>query len=118
EIAGRLPEHEVAAFVRFPSLDDRQIGPDPALENIGLAVEILMFLALGNDGPDPGLRIEAGDPGAAGPATLGKRALRAEFDFQLPGQELTFELLVLPDIRGNHLLHLARAQELAQALIV
>src|SRR5688500_6298812 len=102
EVAGGLAEDEVAGLVGLPAFDDRQIGADAALQYVGLAVELLMLLALGDNGSDAGLRIETGDAGAAGAAALGKRALRAEFDLELPGQILALELLILADIGGDH----------------
>src|SRR5688500_3411541 len=118
KVAGGLAEDEVAALVGLPALDDAEIGADSALQDVSLAVEFLMLLALGDDGSDPGLGIEAGDPGAAGSAAFGERPLRAEFDLELAGQILPLELLVLADVGGDHLLHLAGPQELAEALIV
>ena len=44
EVARGLAEHEVAALVRLPALDDRQVGADAAFEDIVLAVEILRSL--------------------------------------------------------------------------
>ena len=69
-------------------------------------------------GADAGLGVEAGDARAARPHPLGERALRAEFDLELAGQILPLELLVLADVGGDHLLHLPRAQQLAEPLIV
>ena len=39
EVAGGLAEHEVAALVGLPALDDAKVGADAALEDIFLAVE-------------------------------------------------------------------------------
>src|SRR5678816_1566888 len=95
EIAGGLAEHEVAAFVRLPALDNAEIGADAAFEDIVLAIEILDLLALGDLGADAGLGVEAGNSRAAGPHSLGKRPLRTEFDLQLTSQILPLELLIL-----------------------
>src|SRR5690606_13517456 len=113
EVARGLAEDEVARLVRLPALDDGEVGENAPLKDIGLPVELLVLLAIGDDRADAGPRVEAGDAGAAGAAALGERALRAEFHLELAGEILPLELLVLADIGGDHLLHLARAQQLA-----
>src|SRR5580704_14901404 len=45
-IARGLAEHEVALSIRFPGVDDRQIGEEAALHDIGLAVKVAGLLAL------------------------------------------------------------------------
>jgi hypothetical protein len=62
EVARGLAEHEVAALVGLPALDDREVGADAALEDIILAVETLDLLALGDLRADAGLGVEAGMP--------------------------------------------------------
>src|SRR3546814_18562626 len=52
EVTSRFAEYEIARFVGFPSLDDRDVGKNPALQYIFLPVENLHFLALGNLGAD------------------------------------------------------------------
>src|SRR3546814_2716542 len=86
--------------------------------DVGLAVELLMLLALGDDRSHAGLCIEARNACPARTAALGERPLGAEFDLELARQILPLELLVLADIGGNHLFHLPRAQQLAEPLIV
>jgi hypothetical protein len=73
EVAGGLAEDEVAALVGLPALDDRQVRADAALEDVGLAVELLMLLALGDLRSDAGLGVEARNARASRPAALGKR---------------------------------------------
>src|SRR3546814_19155079 len=80
EVARGLAEDEVAALVGLPPLDDGEVGEDAAFEDIILSVEILHFLAPGNEGADAGLRIEARYARAARTAAFGERALRPEFD--------------------------------------
>src|SRR5207302_10472611 len=87
EVARGLAEDEVAALVRLPAFDDRQIGADAAFEDIVLAVERLHYLALGDLGADAGPGIEAGNPRPARAHALGERALGAELDFELAGEE-------------------------------
>src|SRR6185369_18004986 len=88
EVARRLAEHEVAALVRLPALDDAEVGADSALEHIGLPIEVFRLLALCDLSADTGLRIESGNSRAARAHPLGKRALRRELDLELPGEEL------------------------------
>src|SRR3546814_5762894 len=96
-----LAENQITALVGLPSLDDRQVGKDAALQDIILSIEILDFLAFGDRGADPGLGIESGNARAPCAAALGERALRTEFDLQFAGQILPLELLVLADIGGR-----------------
>jgi len=64
--------------------------------------------------PAPPAR-EGRDAGAAGPQLLGQRALGGEFQLQFTREKLALELLVFPHVGTDHLLDLARLQELAQA---
>src|SRR5690606_37039245 len=75
EITRGLAIDEVSGRIALPGFDNRQVGDDPALENIGLAVEFLVVLALGDHRADAGLGVEARDTGAAGAHPLGKGAL-------------------------------------------
>ena len=118
EVACGLAEDEVAALVRLPALDDAEIGANAAFEDIFLAVEGLHLLALGHQRADAGLGVEAGDARPARAAAFGERPLRAEFHLKLAAEILPLELLVLADIAGDHLLHLLRAQQLAEPLAV
>ena len=49
---------------------------------------------------------------------LRQRALGAELDLELAGEELAFELLVFAHIAADHLLHLLGAQQLADPFII
>src|SRR5690606_25965474 len=118
EVARGLAEHEVAGFVGLPRLDDAEVGENAALEDVRFAGELLVLLAFGDLGADAGLGVEAGDAGAAGAHALGERALRAELVLELAGEVLALELLVLADVGPDHLPDLARAQQLADALVV
>src|SRR6476646_4924673 len=91
EVARGLAEHEVAALVGLPALDDREVGADAALEDIVLIVELLDLLALGDLGADPGLGIESGDSRAARAHPLGERPLGSELDLDLAGEILPLE---------------------------
>jgi hypothetical protein len=88
---------------------------EAALHHIGLAVELAHFLALGDQVPTPVLVKKAGMPGAAGADALGQRALRVEFEFELAGEVLLREQLVLADIGRDHLLDLPVLQQAAEA---
>jgi hypothetical protein len=66
-----------------------------------------VFLAFGDDGSDAGAGVEAGDACAAGAHAFGEGALGAEFDFELAGEVLAFELGVFADVAGDHLFDLA-----------
>ena len=118
EIAGRLAEHQIARLVRLPALDQADVGKNPMLEDIGLAIEILMLFALGYLRPDAGLGIETRNTRPTGATRFGKSPLWAEFHFQFAGKKLSFEFLVLADIGSDHLLHLPRAEQLAETFII
>src|SRR4029453_9899371 len=55
---------------------------------------------------------------ACGPELLGESSLRRELELQLTGKKLALELLVLADIRGNHLSDLVRTQQHPEAEVV
>ena len=77
-----------------------------------------MFLTLCHLRPDTCFGVETRDACSAGATAFSQCALRTEFHFQLAGKKLPFKFLILADIRGNHLLHLPRAEQLAEAFIV
>ncbi len=114
KIARRLAVDEIALGVAPIGMDDRQIGDEPALHHVALAVEFARLLAFGDLGAVAGLGEERRDAGAAGADALGQRALRIEFDFQLAGEKLLHERLVLPHIGGDHFLDLAAVEQHAQ----
>ena len=95
-------------------MDDGEIGEQPALHEVFLAVEFLHFLAFGDQGADAGLGVEGRNAGAAGADALGQRALRIEFEFQLAGEVLLGEQFVLADIGRDHLLDLPGLEQAAQ----
>src|SRR5579884_4482688 len=66
EVARRLAEDEVALLVGLPGVDDRQIGDETALHDVGFAVELAQFLPLRHQRADAGLGEEGGYAGAAG----------------------------------------------------
>ena len=108
EVARGLAEDQVAGVVRLPGLDDRQVGDDAAFQDVGLPVELLVLLALGDHRADAGLGVEAGNARAAGAHALGQRALRVEFELEFARQVLAHELGVLADVGRDHLLDLPR----------
>jgi hypothetical protein len=77
-----------------------------------------MLLAFGDDGADAGLRVEAGDAGAARAHPLGKGALRVELELELAREVLAHELGVLADVGGDHLPDLPGLQQDAEAEVV
>ena len=82
-----------------------------------LAVDLARLLALGDLRAEAGRREERLDAGAAGAQPLGERALRAELDLELAGEELLLEDLVLADVARDHLLDLALREQDAEALL-
>ena len=106
EVARGLPVDQVALRIALPRPDEREVGEQRLLEHVVTAVDLARLLALGDQRAVAGRREEAADAGAAGADALGERALRHQFDFELAGQELPLELLVLADVGGDHLAHL------------
>ena len=115
EVARGLAVDEVAFGIALPGVHDREVGDEAGLHDVALAVELALFLALGDVGADAGLGEEGRDAGAAGADALGQRALRVELDLELAGEKLLREQLVLADIGRDHLLDLARLEQQAEA---
>ena len=115
KVARGLAVDQVTGGVALPGVDDGEVGEQAALHDVFLAVEFLHFLAFGDQRADAGLGVEGRDAGAAGADALGQRALRVEFEFQLAGEVLLREQLVLADIGRDHLLDLPRLQQPAEA---
>ena len=115
EVARCLAEDQVAGRVRLPRLHDGQVRHDPALEDVGLPVELLVLLALGHDRADARLRVEARDARAAGAHPLGQRALRVELELEFARQVLPHELGVLAHVGGHHLPDLPGLEQHARA---
>jgi hypothetical protein len=131
EVAGRLVEDEVAVHVAARCVHERIVGDDRLFEHVvalgavgregrtsfrGDAtampppVVLARQAALGDLRADAGLCEEGGDARAARAQLLGERALRGELEFELTGEELTLELLVLADVGGRHLADALRVQ--------
>ncbi len=109
---------EVPLPVAAPGLHEREVGVQRQLEHVRPAVDDARLLPLGHGRAEARRREEAADAGATGADPFGQRSLGHELDVELPGQELPFEFLVLTDVARNHLLHLPRAQQDADAEVV
>ena len=118
EVARRTPIREVAVRVALPRFDECEICMQGGLEHVVPAVEIARLLAFCDQRAVAGRRVERGDPGAGRANALGERALRHQLDFDFLLQELPLELFVLADVGGDHLAHLARAQQQPDPRIV
>eukprot|EP00053_Salpingoeca_punica_P009774 m.88012 g.88012 ORF g.88012 m.88012 type:complete len:585 (-) comp15157_c0_seq1:214-1968(-) len=137
EVACRLAEDQVAGLVGLPCPDQGKVARDGLLHDIVDAVELLGRPRLGgnlnalavllvldgrpallDDCAEGGRGEEGRDAGAARADALGECALRRELDLQLAGQVLALKLGVLADVRRNHALDLARADQLAEAEVV
>src|SRR5699024_7584561 len=94
---------QVALGIGLMGLDQGDVGKDAALKDCRLAVELHDFLALGNGSSHTGWREEGRNTNAASAQTLGQGALRAEFDFQIPVEELLGEELILANVGSQHL---------------
>jgi hypothetical protein len=84
-------------------VDQREVRGDATLEDEGLAIELLVPLALRDVCADDGAGVEAGDAGAPRTQPLRERALRAELHLERAVEMLLREQLVLADVRGTWL---------------
>ena len=78
----------------------------PGSNYVFLAVENFGFLALSQFGAEAGARLESRDPRATRTQPLRERALGNELEFKFTRQHLTFELLVLANVRGQDFFYL------------
>src|SRR5580692_558894 len=108
----------VAIGVAAIGVDDREVGDQPPLHHITLAVEFADVLAFGDLGAVTGLGEKGRNAGAAGADALGKRALRVELDLEFVGQKLVHERFVLANIGRDHFLDLPGVEENAESLAV
>jgi hypothetical protein len=69
-------------------LDDREVGLEPTLLNIGPAVELLDLLALGEIRAIGRRGVEGRNTGATGADALRERSLGNQFEFDLAGEIL------------------------------
>ena len=118
EVARGLSIHEVAGAIALPRLDEREVGVQRRLEDVGAAVDDAALLAFRDQRAGAGRREETADAGARRAHPLGERALRHQLDFDLLLQELPLEFLVLADVGRDHLAHLPRAQQRPDAVVV
>ena len=114
EVARGLPVDEVAFRVALPGVDEREVGDEAALHQIGLVVEVAGLLAFRDDRADAGAGEEGGDAGAARADALGQRALRVELELELARQIEVGENLVLADVARDHLPDLAGLEQDAE----
>jgi hypothetical protein len=115
EITRRLAIDKIAFRVALIGVDDRDIGDESALHDIGRPVKVAQLLAIGNDSSNARLGKERRDASAARPDSLGERPLRIEFDFEFAGKIKLLEKLVFADIRRDHLFDLPSLEEEPQA---
>ena len=115
EVARGTAVDEVAEGVGLPGFDEGDVDVDAALEDVGVAVEVFVLLAFGDESADAGAGVEAGDAGTTGSHAFGEGALRGEFDFELSGEILPFELGVFTDITGDHFFDLMGFEEEANS---
>ena len=114
KVARGLAVDQVPGGVALPGVHDGEVGEQAALHDVLLAVELLHFLAFGDQRADAGLGVEGRDAGAAGADALGQSSLRVELELELAGEVLRCEQLVLADIGRDHLLDLAGFEQAAQ----
>ena len=114
EVARGLAVDEVALGIAHPGMHDREVGHEPALHDVAIAVEFAFVLSICDLRPGARSREECRNAGAAGANALGERALRIELDLQFTREILLRERLVLPDIGRDHLLYLPAGEQNAE----
>ena len=118
EVAGGAAVDEVAVGVGLPGFDESDVSLDAALEDVGVAVEVLVLFALSDKGANAGAGVEAGDACTAGSHALGESALGGELDFEFSGEVLAFELGVFADVAGDHFFDLMGGEKEANSPVV
>src|SRR5262249_1845286 len=98
EIASGAMVDEITQPIPFPRSNESEIGTERLFEHIRLPVDDSGFLPFPNDRPIRGRREEPPDASAGSTNPLGKRPLRDQFDLELPGKVLSFELPILANI--------------------
>ena len=98
EVAGGLAVDEVAGGVGLPGADEGEVGLEPALHEVGAAVEFAGLLTLGDEGANAGGGEEGGDAGSAGADALGEGSLGDEGEVELAFKNLFLEELVFADV--------------------
>jgi len=102
---------KVAVQIGLPRLDQRKVGYDAALKDVGLTVEVFVLFAFGNEGADSRPRVEAGNTCPARSHAFSKGSLGTKLDFDFAGEELAFKLGIFSHVAGDHLLDLVRSQK-------
>src|SRR4029079_5599871 len=118
EVPGGLAKDEVASAVADERTDEREVGLQRHLQHEVTPVDDARLFPFGDDRSVAGRSEEAADAGAAGADALGEGALRHQFDLELAGEELPFELLVFADIGRDHLADLLRLEDRPEAEVV
>ncbi len=136
EVLRTLFVDEIAVAVAVARVHQREVGANGVLEDVGPARELAGLLgrrrqgdspvtvvaqresALGDLGADPRRSVESGDARAPGAQAFGQGPLGDQFHFEFSGEELTFELLVLTDVRAGRSTYPTRGQEHAQSPVV
>ena len=84
EVVFGHPVDQIARRVGLPGAQERHVSSDRRGKDHLASIDQTRLLALGKLCSCAGRREEAADPGPARPDCLGQRALREEFDFDLP----------------------------------
>src|ERR1019366_6216458 len=114
EITRRLAIDQVTLGIALPRFDQRQVRDQSFLEHVSLTVRGDRWLAFGDLRAHADFGVKPINARTAGAYALRKGTLRIELDFDLTGQILAFEFLVLAHIRGKHFADLMRLQQQPQ----
>jgi len=98
EVARSQRVGEVAEIVGEKGVHQGELRPQCGLEQVRLAVDLDLALALRDECADAGRREHAAEAAATGPDTLDKRALGNEIERDLVRQHLLLCLWVEPDM--------------------
>src|SRR6185369_3532010 len=116
EVSRGLSINEVAPGIALPRSDESKVRGQCFFEHVHTAVEFACFFALSDESAVARRCVISWNAGACSAHSLGERALRNKFDFELSGKRQLFEQLVLTDIGRNDLTNLMGIQEESGAL--
>src|ERR1700686_203379 len=118
KIARGLPIYEISPAVAFPGLDERKVGLQPPLQDVGTPVELACFFTLGNQSSHSRRRKEGRNPRSRGANTLRKCPLWTKIELHCSIQHHLFQQFIFADVSSDVPLDLTIRQQHAHAKTV
>src|SRR5208282_625563 len=110
QIARRLAIDEVAPAIALPRFDKGEIGSQRTFQDVHSAAKFAGLLAFGHNRPKACGRVKRGNARATRAQPPRERPLGIQLQFEFTAERELLEVLIPPDIRGDHLLDLAVLQ--------